>query len=157
MPLIVPRDASRFTIYKRYGVLVLSENMAAAYKPEPETVLIRIKEPGGFKVFPHEDLYVDTLRMVFDDVDQPSVYDRLMTEEQAVEIVDFMDKHRDKKLVVHCQAGISRSSATACAWAYMQGLPELEEEIRQNPCFYPNAHVYRLLVNEIDRRERLAI
>jgi len=148
-PLLRYSFAARMQIYEDYGLLILSEGMAVQYKPEPHTVLVRIKD-DEFATLKYPDLYEDILEVLFADIDQPSVYDQLMTEEQAQQIFNFMDKYRDRKFVVHCQAGISRSSAVGCSWAHMNGLPELEEKIRRTPCFYPNAHVYRRLVDAIE-------
>lgn len=141
--------AARMRIYEDYGLLILAEDMAVQYKPEPNTVLVRIND-DQFAPLKYPDHYDDILEVLFADIDQPSIYDQLMTEEQAQQIFNFMEKYRDKKFVVHCQAGISRSSAVGCAWAYMNGLLELEEKIRRTPCFYPNAHVYRRLINAME-------
>ena len=144
-------DNDRLNIYQKHGVLILAENTARIFIPESDSVLIRIREhqPTPFK---NEELYVDVVNVVFDDIEDPSIYDKLMTPDDAKIIVDFMIKHFTKKLVVHCQAGISRSSATACAWAYLHQNKDLERDIRSSPLFYPNKHVYRLLIEEIDNR-----
>lgn len=146
---------SRYNIYKKFGVLVLSEKNCVEFKPEPDTVLIRI-QLDFFKRLKHKDEYVDILECSFDDVDLES-QGKVIGEDDIRAIVAFFDKHRGRKMVIHCLAGISRSSATACAWAQFNGLPECEEEIRQTSCFVPNARVYRELMLEIDRRERLGI
>lgn len=150
----------RLQIYKEHDVLVLPEDICVHYKPEPNCVLIRIKADASgnwkhlpewttFKPLQHPEMYVEVLEIVFDDVDRPQD-GKVIQPEQARSIVKFFDKHRDKKLVVHCAAGISRSSATACAWGVFHQKPEIEAAIRSRHCFIPNAVVYRTLVNEIE-------
>jgi predicted protein tyrosine phosphatase len=139
----------RFEIFKKHGVLILPESIAKYYHPSLDTVLIRIKDEEP-EPFLFEKYYLDVLKLVFDDVSSPTPYGKLMTKEDAKKVVDFFVKHKDKKLVVHCVAGISRSTATACAWAYYHKNQELEREIRTCPLFSPNSHVYSLLCRQID-------
>jgi len=142
----------RYAIYKQYGVLILPEYAAVKHFPDENSVLLRIND-AFFEKLKYPEVYDDILEVCFADIDHPSFYDVMMTEDHAVEMVDFIEKHTDKKFVIHCQAGISRSSATACAWAYYHDEPEIESIIRNSPVFYPNAHVYRLLVTEIEKRK----
>ena len=150
-----PRHQARFDIYAQHGVLILPEDMALTFQPEDDTVLIRIKG-HEFKTLA-VDGYVARLHIMFGDTENGMDGQSPMTEAQARNMVEFMDKYRGKKLVVHCLAGISRSSATAKAWAYMNGNQELMDAIDQCPTFMPNKLVFGLLKAEIDRRERLGL
>jgi predicted protein tyrosine phosphatase len=59
----------------------------------------------------------DILRLYFDDYEFPGPGRKLMEDNQAAEIWEFVRKVWDKVdlLMVHCYAGISRSSAVAMA------------------------------------------
>lgn len=56
---------------------------------------------------------VDLLRLQFDDIDIEKEYFSVISESQALEVCDFVEGIWDKVdlLMVHCHAGISRSTA----------------------------------------------
>ncbi len=90
------------------------------------------------------------LRLSFVDADeqrdvQPHV---LFGRAHARAILDFVTRHRDaiERIVVHCDAGISRSPAVAAALAVCLG--ESDEEFFRR--YRPNMLVYRTLLNERD-------
>jgi len=143
--------AIRLNLFKKHGVLILPEENCVAYEPEPDCVLIRIKSEGEFIPLYYPTSYVDILELQYDDVNTPTK-GNVISREQIESVVNFFKQHRNRKLVVHCQAGISRSSATACAWGYFQQNKEIEEDIRSTFCFVPNARVYRSLVKEIEEQ-----
>lgn len=62
---------------------------------------------------------------------------------------DFIDKYKDsvEEIIVHCSAGISRSSATAAAIALYLGEDE-QRIIWNNYKYRPNRLVYKLARNE---------
>lgn len=61
----------------------------------------------------------------------------------------FKDNNAIKDIVVHCAAGISRSSAVAAAIAQYLDLDEFNL-IWNNDLYIPNELVYRLALNEFD-------
>ena len=69
-----------------------------------------------------------------------------MTREDADKIIAFINQYVDKvnHIVVHCEAGISRSAGT-CA-ALMMILNGNDFEIFDNPKYSPNMHCYRLVL-----------
>lgn len=95
-----------------------------------------------------EDDWFDVLKIDFDDVsseEEAGDWFFLMTPDQADIIRKFIEKHRGRDFIVHCDAGISRSVAVA---AYMRDYHKYES------CFYEtgfeadrykNIHVYNLL------------
>ncbi len=101
------------------SVQFLSLEKAEAFIPERPTVAISILAPGmkeaslqGFQ---------DVLRLYFTDavtaVNEETV---LFDQNLARQIVDYLDTYHaasnDYDLVIHCQAGVSRSAAVA-VWA----------------------------------------
>lgn len=72
---------------------------------------------------------------------------RLFTEKDAEDILNFYLSVKDKieVLLVHCEAGICRSSATAAAIALT--FEGSDKEFFQAP-FRPNSKVYRTILNK---------
>lgn len=91
------------------------------------------------------------LRLAFDDVEATKKDYRgertPMTPAQAREIRAFLETHLENAelIVVHCEAGVSRSPAVAAAlWRWLEGT--------RGPFFdryRPNPHVYRTLMEEL--------
>lgn len=107
----------------------------------------------------------DILYLSFADADAPDtldVYGRLVTEEQlltdadAKGIVEFVKKHEDCFIIVHCDAGISRSSAVGAAiLKYYTGD---DSSIFDNPRYTPNRWCYSKVLNafyEEDNRDSI--
>lgn len=91
------------------------------------------------------------LRLAFDDVEAIRRDTRggrtPMTPAHAREIRAFLEERLEgvELIVVHCEAGVSRSPAVAAAlWRWLEGT--------RGPFFdryRPNAHVYRTLAEEL--------
>jgi len=83
------------------------------------------------------------LRLEFDDISEPENPYILFDEALAVQVIDFVEEVRDSHevegILVHCEAGISRSSAVAKWISKKYVLP-----FPSNYNLY-NKHVYRTL------------
>ena len=97
------------------------------------------------------------LVLYFDDVeDGPNA----MTPEQAKRIADFVCSDDDRPLIVHCSAGISRSGAVGSVLNlyFNRWLADNEADHREfglrHPDLDPNAHVRKLLLEELRSRNR---
>lgn len=86
---------------------------------------------------------VDVLRLQFHDFDRPVSGYIQFDDTHANQIVDFIKKHKDfPDLIVHCEAGISRSAAVAAAISkYVNG-----NDLYFFQHYLPNAWVYGRLV-----------
>ena len=106
---------------------------------DPEREKPRVKNQAGLRA---------VLQLAFHDA-EPSVPRgsdtkvALMSEEQARQIWRFVDQHRDEvgAIVIHCESGVSRSSAVAAALCASLGGDDGAFFTR----FQPNAYVYRLI------------
>lgn len=58
---------------------------------------------------------------------------------------DFIEKYKDSHFVVHCDAGVSRSSATALAIA-KELAPEDYQKLLNLGIYFPNVLIYSYLV-----------
>ena len=87
-------------------------------------------------------VYVEFLQ--FDDID--------CAEDDAVVIVDAFEKYWGavEQIIVHCDAGYSRSPAVAAA--IVKAMGESDEVYFSSGEYCPNRHVYRTLLNEFSNR-----
>lgn len=102
-------------------ILIMSREEAEAFVAGPADVCISIRSPGAPRAALSEN-YREVLPLWFDDI---ASMDReraiaagatALSETDADTIAKFALRHRDaERLVVHCEAGISRSVAVALA------------------------------------------
>lgn len=106
---------------------------------------------GGWSEPWFKEDHANVLRLWFDDVEndlQVSPTNRrqckAFTEEQAKQVVEFIDRNKDKNFIVHCAAGISRSGAVGRFISDYLGTDK-DRFKNMNPHILPNSHVSRLL------------
>ena len=96
-------------------VVILSEKNAQLYEPSGREVCISITGPK--KQFPSlSDRFAAVLRLAFSDITEPMDHPDsvLFNDGHAKEIVTFIGDWRDvNRIVIHCQAGLSRSPGVA--------------------------------------------
>ena len=97
------------------------------------------------------------LVLFFDDVEEGA---NAMTAEQAEQIADFVLRPGDDRpIIVHCSAGISRSGAVGDVLNlyFNRYLADDEADYREfrlrHPDLAPNAHVRKLLLDELRNRD----
>ena len=98
-----------------HQVTVTTLNRARRTKRRHDAVLT-IEDPGQrnplrFHVSPHPEHLV----LKFEDVDFAEPTLALPREEHVAAALDFGRRHRDGRVLVHCKAGIARSTALALA------------------------------------------
>jgi predicted protein tyrosine phosphatase len=98
------------------------------------------------------------LSLQFDDITEKKYEDclsqgkkyTLFSHKQAEEVIDFIkelqNEQKDSDLVIHCDAGISRSGAIAQFVSDFLKIPFLDSHI------HPNSYVRRMLWRVIDER-----
>ncbi len=135
-----------------FHVLSRSKAKRMSYKFDKPTLVISITDPTKeLNVFAKNPNIVSILRLQFDDTDPDILWDNeiLMSKNDAEKIKKFIDFFKDKAecLVVHCEAGISRSAGVMAAiQKYLVGT---DEAIFNNRRFSPNMHCYRLTLNAL--------
>ncbi len=117
---------------KKFEVTVLSRQNAVQYcreKHSRQSVIISISDPNRtYEEEPfcsRENGVTAILPLSFCDADGPGkdVYRRdvdendLMQDEDAMKIAQFVRANRDKLIIVHCDAGFSRSAGVGAAIA----------------------------------------
>lgn len=144
------------------NVTVMSRRDAIRYCYQPhrdKTIMISISDPysaymrGPFAS--KENGVKAILPLEFADAETPGkdVYYRdvdekdLITETDAQKVRDFLMRHPDTDVIVHCDAGISRSAGVGAAilkWATGD-----DTAIFDNPRFHPNMLCYRKVLETL--------
>lgn len=108
------------------------------YRLNDTYAAISIQDTGRFGFELTETEYCKgVLTLFFDDIEWPCDGYELMTDEQAMQIIDFIDKHRDvDTLLIHCYAGASRSRAVGVFAREYLGLPPVADETLFNNHVY---------------------
>lgn len=114
-------------------------------------LLIRILEPrngGNFELL-NPERFEDVLELYFDDISQESYDDHLRgtnfviySDTEAKQVFDFLS-NRDEidNLVIHCHAGISRSSGLGLGIAEHLELDSVVDHIQNSRLYIPNLTV----------------
>lgn len=120
----------------------------------PPAAVISISTVGDdFPVFNAPE-GIDILYLAFDDVDENDKFYHPITANQALAIKDFVEINKCvNTLVVHCDAGVSRSAAVAAAIG--KYLYNDDMFIFGRPRFCPNGTVYRKVLTAFYDRELL--
>ncbi len=102
--------------------LVLSREEAERYEPRGKEICISISDPEApaARISPR---FTAVLRLNFDDVTERGVpSDILFAEDHAREIRKFLDAWPNaERVVVHCNAGVSRSPGVALGLCDVRG------------------------------------
>lgn len=92
----------------------------------------------------------NVLNLAFDDIDVDTlIYNDIhfygISDKQAEDIVNFIEKHKGKNIYISCRAGKSRSQAVARyildIYGEEYGYNEKESCLKDNPCKTPNMNV----------------
>ena len=147
----------------RITVMSRTDAIIYCYKThENKTVMISISDP--YMEYEHspfcteENNIVAILPLCFADADKPGydVYGRtagisdLMKDEDGRKIAAFLKQYPDTEVIVHCDAGISRSAGVAAAiLKYFTGD---DSTIFDSARFYPNMWCYRKTLQALEKQ-----
>lgn len=131
-------------------IFVYSRRALEAARPHevPHVVLSITSSPDDVARLRANAMCRGILRLSFPDADAPSemyAEAELFSREQAVRIWEFVREHRPaiERIVVHCDAGVSRSPAVAAALAHVLNGDDAEYFAGR---YRPNMRVYRTLL-----------
>ena len=149
-------------------IVVLSRREAEASEATVSNIIISIRSPGSRRAIVGGNEPKDVLWLEFNDVDENGRVWTLhgnqvkeckrFTEEEAKEVIEFVNKYKDEVelIICHCEAGISRSAGLAAALYTILGSPEKDAEIwaKKNELgqlkHRPNVHVYQTMLAAAD-------
>lgn len=106
-----------------------------------------------------ENEVIDILPLTFSDADKPGrdVYgydagvDDLMSDDDARMVAEFVAKYRKKNIIIHCDAGISRSAGVAAA--IMKHLTGDDSQVFDSPRRHPNMWCYRKTLEALQEKD----
>ena len=129
-------------------LIVLSYSLATEYEPIGPTHAISVMGPQYPQVLPGLPEFDSILSLRFEDTHDGSDEFRF-SERDALRIWDFVERIRDQQhdLVVHCEAGMSRSAGIAVGLTTCL-LPGQEAWYFEH--YVPNRHVAGLLVSTFE-------
>ena len=130
---------------KNASFVVLSRFLATREYDQP-FVNISITDPDKEKIdFPLTENRKDVLQISFYDVEADDKTFFPITKDDAKKIAEFALKHKDKLIVVNCEAGLCRSAGIAAALSYyLNGTDKFFFNV-----YLPNKTVYRAILNAI--------
>ncbi len=147
------------------AIISRSEMRCAIYQniiDKQNLVLISIGEPGREDTILTSEYikdFKDVLQLEFWDIEEDFGDYKIITDEQAKEIQDFIVKNIDNKFIINCQAGKSRSAAVGLAIEQLKFFGVGEEakynyktsfnsEISAHSRYCPNLTVFDKIVKE---------
>lgn len=139
-----------------YKILIMGRAEASRYSykdnEREDYVVISINEPGGGpNHFYRQNKYLKAvLPLYFDDITEDFEGGTTMSKDDALKIMMFTEHWMRyvNAIIVHCHAGISRSSAVACIIS--RYLNESDEEIWESNKYLPNKLCYQLTAEAFD-------
>ena len=133
-------------------IVVMNRKDAVRYSYRPhnkKTAVISIASPSY--IYYNESIYkspyngiTGVLKLWFDDVESGS---DCMEECHAEAIKRFLNAHSKETIIVHCDAGVSRSAGIAAA--LMKFYNGDDTPIFDNPKYCPNMLCYRTMLNKL--------
>lgn len=120
------------------------------------TVLIAIKDPGQYK---HPEFKVqgfdDVLQVQFWDIEKDCDEYKCISPDTGKIIRDFIIKNKNKRFLIHCAAGISRSAGVGLAVeCLIQNNGNKYEKaisgskITEHARYHPNLKVYDIIIGD---------
>lgn len=142
-------------------IVAVPEVVAVIFKPRNEhTLLIRIADVGAtYQPLKNESLFEAILPVHFNDINEQDDYWGLSEKEEAEMklfneahremIYKFIDAHPDfTQIIVHCHAGVSRSSAVAMGIAEHLGDNDTFTKLQEIKRYLPNPRVLTIMRGE---------
>ena len=121
-------------------------------KLDKNSVLISIREPGSVKIdlnYFSSELYID-----FYDITSNIGSIKIISDKKAKIIKNFILKNKNKRFVINCEAGQSRSAgvglAIECILRFGGNIYNHStsfSEIKDHPRYFPNLIVYQKIIN----------
>lgn len=154
------------------NVTIMSRRDAMRYCHQPHpfpSVMISISDPlPPYETAPFcspANRVLDILRLIFADADgvgsrvwvpqdasfghgRMAAESDLMTAEDANRIAAFLQLHQNRDVIVHCDAGLSRSAGVAAA--IMKHFNGDDSPVFDSGKYYPNMWCYRLTLEALE-------
>jgi predicted protein tyrosine phosphatase len=140
----------RCRLHEPMDIFVYSRSALDAVRPQevPHVIISITSSPEDVARLRSNDMCRGVLRLSFPDAEVPSTLHaeaNLFSQDQARKVWTFVEEHLPEiqRIIVHCDAGVSRSSAVAAALARV--LNDDDAEFFGGR-YRPNMRVYRSLL-----------
>ncbi len=113
-------------------------------------VLIRITDPlGFFQRLDNKNQFRDILELEFYDYDKIERNNlKYFNIKHFTQIINFFEQHKNcDNMVIHCDAGVSRSSSIAIFWYLFKNEKEKANKIFKDSRYYPNQAILIEILN----------
>ena len=150
----------------------LSKHRASKYRPEKPTLLISIQD-GALQELPFRQRtnhitrkrYIDCLFLYFDDINPDAIPGNpsmpfAFSNYDAIAIINFLKRHFEasdfENIIIHCQAGVSRSHAIALFIAKFFAKDEAEYQRllhQEGKVYGGNSYVYNKLIEQFRKEQ----
>ena len=118
-------------------------------KIDKKTVIISITDVDSeYNKFNRQPNIIDVCPVKFDDVEKGE--ENCITKQDAEKIVNFIKRYKDiaEHVIVHCEAGVSRSAGVCAALLYATTGSDMQ--IFDDAKYCPNMTCYRTILNACD-------
>lgn len=138
------------TLMRIINTGVINSKMSETFLPLSDTIIIRITSNENFAKMDSQSQFMDILELRFDDISEQhpkedSMLYGKMTQEHYNDIKRFIQKYQSvaKNLIIHCDAGQSRSPAVALGILdyLIEDHEHAKELVLKNGHWKPNAFV----------------
>lgn len=139
-----------------YNIVILSKEECINLTRKnilQKSIVISINDTNYNTVLNPNDNIVDILKVWFDDIQCSIPGHKMITNEDTSAIKHFVDINVDsvQAILIHCTAGISRSSAVGIALAkYLNGD---DTELVNSNKYLPNIAVYKMMCKTLNIAE----
>lgn len=107
-------------------------------------LLISISAPNDKPKLPINKNRIDILSLEFHDLDEPYKDYKIFSKEDAYSIFEFLKQNKNiRDIVIHCDAGVSRSPAIAAALAKIFN----DDDSEYFKEYLPNMLVYKTMMD----------
>lgn len=136
------------SVAKARRVVFVSRAEAGAYRPVKGSILVSINNPDESLLEPQPG-WSAVLHLRLHDVDVPGPGLKVFDSDQAQQVLRFVEpyRHTAPEIVLHCQAGMSRSGGLAVFLSEYLELPCFKGGVPQSALSWPlyNRKVYRTM------------
>ena len=141
------------------GVLELKALATSKRFNPKELVVISILDPDDTLSTEDEiKLFKKALHVRFWDIERSSDTHKIISNEIAKTIAQFIIDNKDERFVIHCAAGMSRSAGTGLAVNSILDhhgdkytSAQYPSEIKSHPRYHPNLTVYDKIIDEYNK------
>lgn len=143
-----------FSIPESLNITVCNRDKAESHEFLFPHLLISISAPNDKPKLPKNKNRINTLSLEFHDLNEPYKDYKIFSKKDAYSIFEFLKQNKSiKDIIIHCDAGISRSPAIAAALAKIFN----NDDSKYFKEYLPNMLVYKIMLGVWWKRVGLGV